>query len=216
MATYTPEGPQVSVPTSAVEHNGWGECYRQSMNSYLSDTLIDENIQPSCFGDKVMMTCQKTNCSTIEVLAWANRSDVFLEDFELRDDIECGESGKKKLYGGYYYTKDPAYWNRTVGEWTLDTIMGLGYINRYRSDYPYDDAFGTTNLRSGLSHKGVNKEVTCRQHQCQRGWCIEDVGEDSDIGDGTDKEYFCWQEEGASTSSHPAPPCQACYCRKYG
>ena len=203
MATYTPEGPQVSVPTSAVEHNGWGECYRQSMNSYLSDTLIDENIQPSCFGDKVMMTCQKTNCSTIEVLAWANRSDVFLEDFELRDDIECGESGKKKLYGGYYYTKDPAYWNRTVGEWTFDTMTVSGLT-------------GGKYLRPSLSYKGVNEEVTCHQHQCQRGWCIEDVGEDSDIGDGTDKEYFCWQEEGVFAYFQPASACQACYCRKYG
>ena len=93
LARYLPDGPQNGVQTHNVEGYGWEECYRQNLNDYISDSLIDNTIKTNCFKDKVMMTCKETESSKFEVLAWSPKEDVF----GITDDVGCGANREESI-----------------------------------------------------------------------------------------------------------------------
>jgi hypothetical protein len=71
---YQPVGPQNNIAVASL--SGWTECYRDLYNN--SSTTI-ASIQTACSKAKIMMACRPTGSATLQLLAWAPRTDVFFD-----------------------------------------------------------------------------------------------------------------------------------------
>ena len=89
-----PEGPQTAVETSVITEGLWVECDKQTLNTKMDEERI-ASIESSCLRNKVMMGCKKITSSTLDVLAWAPRDDVF----GVTGTSDCGTGGS----AGYTY-----------------------------------------------------------------------------------------------------------------
>ena len=78
-------------------------CHQRNLNAYLDDSTIDgylngekhiDGIKDACFRNNVMMGCKEKDSSTIDLLAWAPRGDVF----KTTDEVGCGKSGPAQVW----------------------------------------------------------------------------------------------------------------------
>jgi hypothetical protein len=74
-ALYAPVGPQQNVPITSL--SGWTQCYSDTYNVDMGAVI--SNIQTACSGAKILMACRPHNASTLTLLAWGQRSDVFFD-----------------------------------------------------------------------------------------------------------------------------------------
>ena len=78
-------------------------CHQRNLNAYLDDSTIDgysngekhiDGIKDARFRNNVMMGCKEKDSSTIDLLAWAPRGDVF----KTTDEVGCGKSGPAQVW----------------------------------------------------------------------------------------------------------------------
>jgi len=56
---------------------GWSLCYSDTYNVNMQGTIA--TIQSQCTGSKILMACRPNNASTLTLLAWGARTDVFFD-----------------------------------------------------------------------------------------------------------------------------------------
>jgi hypothetical protein len=71
--SYAPVGPQTSVPVATVTGGGWTECYRET---YAATGTTVASVLAACSGPNLMMACRATGSATLDLLAWAPKTDV--------------------------------------------------------------------------------------------------------------------------------------------
>ena len=69
-------GPQTDVDLATVTNGGWQLCYK-SLYSRGTGPDIDAIRNTKCRGQNLMLACRQTDSTTIKLLAWADRDDVF-------------------------------------------------------------------------------------------------------------------------------------------
>ena len=71
---YAPSGVQVSVPVASL--TGWSQCY---LDTYSVDLPISQVVNTNCTKARLMMACRATGANTLDVVAWAPRTDVLFD-----------------------------------------------------------------------------------------------------------------------------------------
>ena len=71
--SYAPVGPQTSVTVATVTGGGWTECYRET---YAATGTTVASVLAACSGPNLMMACRATGSATLDLLAWAPKTDV--------------------------------------------------------------------------------------------------------------------------------------------
>jgi hypothetical protein len=144
---YEPVGPQQNVPITALR--GWSLCYSDTYNVAIQAQL--PNIQTACDGAKIMLACKPhANTTTISLLAWGNRSDVF---FDTGAGANQGHTAGPVVW---YYNGNFSWGFATAGDAlnlnTCDTHPGTDRLCWHTS--PPDGGYrcgDTTNLNSDAS-----------------------------------------------------------------
>lgn len=75
-ASYIPVGVQLNVPIATVTTGGWTQCYAATYGA--SGTTIAAAIA-DCGGNLMMLAAGATGSNTLDVLAWANTTDVMFD-----------------------------------------------------------------------------------------------------------------------------------------
>ena len=95
---YSPSGPQTNVALSSVIGvNGWSVCFT---GPYSDSTTPIASVQAACQGGYVMMACRQTGSSTLSLLGYATRADVF---------YPTGTGNTPHTANGIAWYYDPSY-----------------------------------------------------------------------------------------------------------
>jgi hypothetical protein len=96
--SYVPVGPQLNVPLATVTNGGWVECYRDLYNNSATPMAT---ITGQCNRNRVMVGCRRTGAATIQLLAWAPRTDVFFDTGNGNNNVHPGNGTDWYYSTGY-------------------------------------------------------------------------------------------------------------------
>lgn len=118
---YMPYGPQTDVDLATVTNGGWQLCYK-SLYSRGTGPDIDAIRNTKCTGQNLMLACRQTDSTTIKLLAWADRDDVFHDANYQRNPSHIAQGSKWYFSTLYPYSWGFAKEGSTLNrDWSCDT-----------------------------------------------------------------------------------------------
>lgn len=151
--SYTPVGPQTSVPVATVTGGGWTECYRETYGA--TGTTIS-SVLAACSGPNLMMACRATGSATLNLLAWAPKTDVTTDTARTNTPHDANGSG-------WYFNDNWSWGFAALGDLISRSSCDFGGLN------------STTRLCWHTSNGTINSGYRCGSNAGGLGTTFERI-----------------------------------------